>query len=193
MLISLTFPDLDSCFGWQKGRDQRAICILHRRLRAPPLQGRSPRRRTNAATACQDCTRRGTASLPGQRALAVRSRAKPSSGTHSAEKKHNDSPQHLEEQPGLSTSPPVKEDSISVRAALLALGFYRTVISPLMPNSCRYLPTCSEYSQRAYREFGGPKGTVMTAWRLLRCNPWGGRGYDPPQWPPPGLESIFRA
>ena len=37
------------------------------------------------------------------------------------------------------------------------------------------------------------KGTVLTAWRLLRCNPWGGKGYDPPSWPPRGLELIYGA
>ena len=35
------------------------------------------------------------------------------------------------------------------------------------------------------------KGTVLTGWRLMRCNPWGGRGYDPPAWPPKGLESMY--
>ena len=87
--------------------------------------------------------------------------------------------------------PDCEEDSLGVRAALAMLGFYRNIISPLLPSSCRYLPTCSEYSKEAYREFGVSKGTVLTAWRLLRCNPWGGRGYDPPRWPPPGLEKTF--
>ena len=43
----------------------------------------------------------------------------------------------------------------------------------------------------SYKRFGVAKGTVLTAWRLLRCAPWGGRGYDPPRWPPPGLEPLF--
>lgn len=37
----------------------------------------------------------------------------------------------------------------------------------------------------AIKEFGPSKGAVLTAWRILRCNPFGGRGYDPPVWPPP--------
>lgn len=46
-------------------------------------------------------------------------------------------------------------------------------ISPLLPNSCRYTPTCSEYSMEAYKKYGVVKGTVLTAWRLCRCNPLG--------------------
>ncbi|XP_038882935.1 putative membrane protein insertion efficiency factor isoform X2 [Benincasa hispida] len=46
-------------------------------------------------------------------------------------------------------------------------------ISPLLPNSCRYLPTCSEYSMQAYKKYGVAKGTILTAWRLCRCNPLG--------------------
>lgn len=46
-------------------------------------------------------------------------------------------------------------------------------ISPLMPKSCRYVPTCSEYSMEAYKKYGVAKGTVLTAWRLCRCNPLG--------------------
>jgi putative component of membrane protein insertase Oxa1/YidC/SpoIIIJ protein YidD len=39
-------------------------------------------------------------------------------------------------------------------------------------------------SARAFRKFGASKGFVLTAWRIVRCNPWGGTGYDPPAWPP---------
>lgn len=46
-------------------------------------------------------------------------------------------------------------------------------ISPILPNSCRYVPTCSEYSMEAYKKYGVVKGTVLTAWRLCRCNPLG--------------------
>uniref|UniRef100_R7W995 Uncharacterized protein n=1 Tax=Aegilops tauschii TaxID=37682 RepID=R7W995_AEGTA len=44
-------------------------------------------------------------------------------------------------------------------------------ISPLLPSSCRYVPTCSEYSMQAYKRYGVAKGTILTAWRLCRCNP----------------------
>ena len=42
-----------------------------------------------------------------------------------------------------------------------------------------------QYAVEAYQEFGFVRGTVLTAWRVLRCNPWGASGYDPPRWPPP--------
>ncbi|KAG8376905.1 hypothetical protein BUALT_Bualt09G0112800 [Buddleja alternifolia] len=73
-------------------------------------------------------------------------------------------------------------NSAGVEAALSMLRFYKREISPLMPNSCRYVPTCSEYSMIAYKKYGVVKGTVLTAWRLCRCNPLGGSGFDPPRW-----------
>ncbi|KAI3916649.1 hypothetical protein MKW98_026391 [Papaver atlanticum] len=74
------------------------------------------------------------------------------------------------------------EKSLGVKAALSMLKFYKREISPIMPNSCRYVPTCSEYSMEAYKKYGVAKGTILTAWRLCRCNPLGGSGFDPPRW-----------
>lgn len=74
------------------------------------------------------------------------------------------------------------------RIALSMLRFYKTAISPILPPSCRFVPTCSSYAMEAYTEYGVGKGTIMTAWRLLRCTPWGDSGYDPAVWPPRGLE-----
>ncbi|KAJ6865086.1 hypothetical protein NC651_035601 [Populus alba x Populus x berolinensis] len=68
------------------------------------------------------------------------------------------------------------ENSLGVEAALSMLRFYKREISPLLPNSCRYVPTCSEYSMEAYKKYGVVKGTVLTAWRLCRCNPLGNVG-----------------
>uniref|UniRef100_A0A7N0RHL1 Uncharacterized protein n=1 Tax=Kalanchoe fedtschenkoi TaxID=63787 RepID=A0A7N0RHL1_KALFE len=79
-------------------------------------------------------------------------------------------------------------DNLGVKAALSILTFYKREISPLLPRSCRYVPTCSEYSMQAYKKYGVMKGTVLTAWRICRCNPLGGTGFDPPRWfdePPP--------
>ncbi|KAL5709566.1 hypothetical protein ACHQM5_020241 [Ranunculus cassubicifolius] len=73
-------------------------------------------------------------------------------------------------------------EDLGVKAALSMLKFYKREISPLMPNSCRYVPTCSEYSMIAYKRYGVAKGTILTAWRLCRCNPLGGSGFDPPRW-----------
>uniref|UniRef100_A0A0D9XVR5 Membrane protein insertion efficiency factor n=1 Tax=Leersia perrieri TaxID=77586 RepID=A0A0D9XVR5_9ORYZ len=71
-------------------------------------------------------------------------------------------------------------NDLGVNAALSMLKFYKREISPLLPSSCRYVPTCSEYSMQAYKRYGVAKGTILTAWRLCRCNPLGGHGYDPP-------------
>ncbi|CAM8891981.1 unnamed protein product [Rhodiola kirilowii] len=79
-------------------------------------------------------------------------------------------------------------DNLGVKAALAILMFYKREISPLLPRSCRYVPTCSEYSMQAYKKYGVMKGTVLTGWRICRCNPLGGTGFDPPRWfdePPP--------
>ena len=60
---------------------------------------------------------------------------------------------------------------------------YKFFISPLFGHSCRYLPTCSEYSIEALREFGLAKGTFMSLKRILSCHPikflGGGGGFDP--------------
>ncbi|CAL9211277.1 UPF0161 protein At3g09310-like [Musa acuminata AAA Group] len=71
---------------------------------------------------------------------------------------------------------------LGVRVALSMLKFYKREISPLMLSSCRFVPTCSEYSMVAYKKYGVVKGTILTAWRLCRCNPLGGTGFDPPRW-----------
>ncbi|XP_065853051.1 UPF0161 protein At3g09310 [Euphorbia lathyris] len=73
-------------------------------------------------------------------------------------------------------------NDFGVKAALSVLRFYKREISPILPRSCRYVPTCSEYSMIAYKKYGFYKGTVLTAWRLCRCNPLGGSGFDPPRW-----------
>ncbi|CAI9098247.1 OLC1v1034860C3 [Oldenlandia corymbosa var. corymbosa] len=71
---------------------------------------------------------------------------------------------------------------LGVKAALCLLNFYKSEISPILPRSCRFVPTCSEYSMIAYKKYGFVKGTILTSWRICRCNPLGGRGFDPPRW-----------
>ncbi|KAH7622059.1 hypothetical protein Ndes2526B_g02883 [Nannochloris sp. 'desiccata'] len=84
------------------------------------------------------------------------------------------------------------EESAGVRIALNMLQFYKSAISPLLQPSCRFQPTCSAYSMDAYKKFGVAKGTLLTAWRLARCNPWGRSGYDPVKWPPPGFDNFVK-
>ncbi|MCL2861701.1 MAG: membrane protein insertion efficiency factor YidD [Firmicutes bacterium] len=57
--------------------------------------------------------------------------------------------------------------------------FYKFVISPLMPKSCLYYPTCSSYALEAIQKHGAIKGAFMGAWRILRCNPFSKGGFDP--------------
>lgn len=86
--------------------------------------------------------------------------------------------------------PPDDDDSVPTRAALTLIRFYRTQISPFTPPSCRFVPTCSGYAIESFKRFGPGKGFALTVWRILRCNPWGGVGYDPPVWPPVGLGQV---
>ncbi|MBP7984919.1 MAG: membrane protein insertion efficiency factor YidD [Bacteroidaceae bacterium] len=57
--------------------------------------------------------------------------------------------------------------------------FYRRFVSPFTPPSCRFVPTCSQYALEALKKHGPFKGLLLAVWRILRCNPWGGSGYDP--------------
>lgn len=59
------------------------------------------------------------------------------------------------------------------------IRFYQRCISPLTPPCCRFTPTCSQYAIEALRKHGPFKGLALALWRILRCNPWGGSGYDP--------------
>ena len=56
---------------------------------------------------------------------------------------------------------------------------YKFLISPLFGNSCRFLPTCSEYSIDAIKTHGFFKGLILSLKRILSCNPWGSSGFDP--------------
>lgn len=66
-----------------------------------------------------------------------------------------------------------------IRAVFLApLLAYRRWISPLRGPCCRYYPSCSTYAEQAIRELGIVKGTIVAAWRLVRCNPFSNGGVD---------------
>ena len=55
---------------------------------------------------------------------------------------------------------------------------YQWVLSPLLGDRCKYHPTCSQYAIDALHEYGAARGTVLAAWRVLRCNPWSAGGVD---------------
>jgi putative membrane protein insertion efficiency factor len=56
---------------------------------------------------------------------------------------------------------------------------YRVFLSPFFGGRCRYVPSCSQYAIEALRVHGAVRGAALAAWRVLRCHPWGGHGYDP--------------
>lgn len=62
---------------------------------------------------------------------------------------------------------------------LLPIYFYQRSLSPMLPRSCRYTPTCSQYTIEAIKKYGPLKGLKLGIKRLLTCHPWGGHGYDP--------------
>lgn len=62
---------------------------------------------------------------------------------------------------------------------LRLIMFYRIVISPLKPGSCRFYPSCSQYAQQAVERYGVWRGGYLALRRLLRCHPYHPGGYDP--------------
>lgn len=74
-------------------------------------------------------------------------------------------------------------------AAILVapIRLYQRLISPALPRRCKYEPTCSAYAVEALRTHGALRGSVLAAWRLLRCNPFSHGGYDPVE-----TQRIFR-
>jgi len=59
------------------------------------------------------------------------------------------------------------------------LRIYKRIISPVLPESCRFTPTCSEYTIIAVRRYGAFRGIWMGFKRILRCHPWHSGGHDP--------------
>ena len=62
---------------------------------------------------------------------------------------------------------------------ILIIRAYRLLISPLLPPSCRFTPTCSEYAMQAIEKYGALRGFYLAVRRLLRCHPFHSGGYDP--------------
>ncbi|HEX2901763.1 MAG TPA: membrane protein insertion efficiency factor YidD [Bacteroidia bacterium] len=64
----------------------------------------------------------------------------------------------------------------------ILVGFvrlYQIVLSPLLPNACRYQPTCSRYAIETLQKHGPFRGFYLATRRLMSCHPWGGHGHDP--------------
>ncbi len=73
----------------------------------------------------------------------------------------------------------MKPKDVPKRAMLAVIRFYRRQISPSLPPSCRFTPTCSAYALEAIERYGALKGGWMAFLRILRCNPFHPGGYDP--------------
>lgn len=71
---------------------------------------------------------------------------------------------------------------------LAPIRLYQRLLSPLLPQRCKYHPTCSEYAVQAVRAHGPVRGLVLAGWRLLRCNPLSDGGIDQVE-----DQSLFRA
>ncbi|MDE6644937.1 MAG: membrane protein insertion efficiency factor YidD [Muribaculaceae bacterium] len=65
------------------------------------------------------------------------------------------------------------------RVLILPIRFYQLCISPMLPASCRFTPTCSQYAIEAISRHGAVRGMWLALRRIARCHPWGGSGYDP--------------
>lgn len=62
---------------------------------------------------------------------------------------------------------------------IVLVKIYQWIISPILPQSCRYTPTCSNYMIEAVNVWGPIKGTYLGLKRIVSCHPWGGHGHDP--------------
>lgn len=62
---------------------------------------------------------------------------------------------------------------------ILPIRFYQGAISPFLPPTCRYTPTCSAYAIEALQIWGPLKGSWLAIRRIASCHPWGGHGHDP--------------
>lgn len=85
---------------------------------------------------------------------------------------------HPHASPGVSRETDPRTPSLAARIVLLPLRGYRRFISPAIAPRCRYYPSCSAYAEEAIRELGAIRGTILAAWRLVRCNPFSKGGID---------------
>jgi len=65
------------------------------------------------------------------------------------------------------------------KIAVATLRGYKKYLSPFLPKSCRFYPTCSEYAMEAIDKYGILKGSIKSMYRILRCNPFNKGGFDP--------------
>jgi uncharacterized protein len=69
--------------------------------------------------------------------------------------------------------------NVGAKFIISLIDIYKYLISPLLGNNCRFLPTCSEYTKDCILKFGLVKGCWLGLKRILKCHPWGKGGHDP--------------
>jgi len=69
--------------------------------------------------------------------------------------------------------------NICTKCVINLINIYKYLISPLLGNNCRFLPTCSEYTKESIIKFGLVNGVWLGLKRIVRCHPWGKGGHDP--------------
>lgn len=69
--------------------------------------------------------------------------------------------------------------SFPKKTILGMIRFYKREISSVLPPSCRFVPTCSEYAMQAVEKYGAAKGSYLAMRRIMRCHPFHEGGYDP--------------
>ena len=74
---------------------------------------------------------------------------------------------------------PSKMKTFAFDVCKVVIKFYQYFISPLLPNACKFEPSCSNYTIKALDHYGFLKGLMLSFSRICRCNPWGKGGYDP--------------
>lgn len=81
--------------------------------------------------------------------------------------------------------PDLRFENVKLKEFMISsIMWYKSFLSPIMPKNCRFIPSCSTYGIEAIQQFGAWKGLMLIVWRIFRCNPTGGSGYDPPIYPP---------
>ncbi|NDG46018.1 MAG: membrane protein insertion efficiency factor YidD [Flavobacteriia bacterium] len=69
--------------------------------------------------------------------------------------------------------------NILISPLLFIIKVYQNFVSPLLPPSCRFQPSCSQYAKEVLIKYGLLKGSFLAVKRISKCHPWGGSGYDP--------------
>lgn len=78
-----------------------------------------------------------------------------------------------------SSLPDAERRPLHVVLPVAAIRLYQRLLRPVLPPSCRFAPSCSEYAVQALQTHGTAHGTLLAVRRVLRCHPWNAGGYDP--------------